>query len=273
MQRHFVVASLIETVICLFTSAPAEASLVICVYNSNAVYIASDSLVAEAHGAMKYQSEKVFKLGETHMVGVTGQYGSDFIDDRTRKPICTVNLLSDLETQCKLLCSTTNSLEAKIQTIMNVLATNSAIYARLCSLAQNPNDGIALFFTGYDESNQRFFGSYSHMRGTSQPTLAAEFDSRTNSTSIYFLGEDRFLGTLLRNPERLPSVGQSQGVVETLEHLNHGLPVAEDRLVNSLMEMFALHKTYASTYTTDKGWIGEPYVIYRITKKGISKLR
>ena len=34
-----------------------------------------------------------------------------------------------------------------------------------------------------------------------------------------------------------------------------------------------LHKNYAAAMSVDKGWIDEPYVIYRIRKEGIEQIR
>jgi hypothetical protein len=59
----------------------------------------------------------------------------------------------------------------------------------------------------------------------------------------------------------------------TIVGLFAGIPMPQERMVSCLLEMFRLHKLYAATFTNDKGWIGEPYVIYKITKTGVEQIR
>jgi hypothetical protein len=48
--------------------------------------------------------------------------------------------------------------------------------------------------------------------------------------------------------------------------------MSEEDIVQFMLEMFRLHKKYAATFSSDKGLIDEPYVVYKITKEKIAKI-
>jgi len=259
---------------CLLALSPCYGSLVISYYSGKALYLATDSLVTGVDGLNSYKSEKVFSFGKNQMVALTGEYGTQISDKSTGKTVADLNLLSHLKARCELLCRSTNSLRTKIESILKDLESKSADYAQFCAHFGKTNTGIGVFFAAYDEVDKTFLGFYCQMFGTNHPALTTAFDSRTNQTFLGVMGEDHFLGTLLASPKTLPPLHESKALSETLTALKQGLPVPEEKLTASLLEIFRLHKSFAKIITSgeDKGLIGEPFVIYRIMSEGIEKL-
>jgi hypothetical protein len=238
------------------------------------MYLATDSLVTGMGGLDDYNSEKVFRFGKNQMVALTGEYGTHVVDKSTGKTVFDLNLLSELKAQCERLRVSTNSLRAKIESILNDLDSKCAEYAQFCARFGKTNAGIGVFFAAYDDATKTFLGRYCQMFGTNHPALTTAFDSRTNQTFLGVMGEDHFLGTLLTSPQTSARLHQSKALSETIAALKQGLPVPEDKLTASLLEIFRLHKSYAKVITSgqDPGLIGEPFVIYRIISEGIERL-
>ena len=49
-------------------------------------------------------------------------------------------------------------------------------------------------------------------------------------------------------------------------------PIADERLTDCMVETFRVHKKHASRFQFDPGRIGEPYVVYKITKEKLERL-
>ena len=254
----------------------AFASIVICVYNNGAIYLAADSRVtAVAKTANTISATpKLLKFQKTCCAAITGNYGSDFYSKDTGKLIADINLLTELRIICERDYSSTERLTFRIKSVCNTLSESYAGFTELCRLTGLKADGASLMFAGYDNERTNFFVSVYYIGKTNNPPFVEVFNSGTSSTYLGVMGEDAFLGAVLFSPQDLPNkVEQSDELRVVLSSIRLGVPISESRMKQTILALFELHKKYATSMSADKGWIGEPYLIYEITKTEVKQLQ
>jgi hypothetical protein len=137
-------------------------------------------------------------------------------------------------------------------------------------------DPFKLQFIGFDPASSAFLSCVYSFHSTNATSFHTNFYFGPNQHGfgVGFQGEVNFLSALVfrRDPE-LAKLCRKE-LRKNLQELC--LPtsrIPEQRLAQCLLEMFRLHKEHAARLGFDKGRIGEPYVIYKITKDRITQIR
>jgi hypothetical protein len=268
---------LLCSLLTIFPYHSLMASLVICIYNNNELYVASDSCSTVVpkietinSPVMQFQTKKIFKVTDTCCVSITGDFGMSLSNQITGQ-MSKIFLPNGLETVCSNLNLAAEPLQSDIATVISRFNVRYSDYVNQ-ALATGGNskdiNGTRICFWGYDGSTHEFFGSSCYFNGTNDIILEAAFDSASSPNYIGLQGEDAFLPSVIRGPEKFAEL-HSNEFSKTIKDIYRGTPVSEASMMNCILEMFHLHKTYAAQMSSDKGWIGEPYVIYKITDKGL----
>jgi hypothetical protein len=214
--------------------------------------------------------KKVFSVANTCCVSIANNYGG-FVRDEATGRISLLFLPKELESACNEMRQSTEPLQ---NTITNFLAGFKSKYddymrRQLLDGTTNQDTSTRLVFWSYDDSRKIFFGSSYLFKGTNHTVLETVFERGTNSVGgpLSFQGEDSFLPGFIRSEDKQMAALRSEEFTKTITAILAESPLAEDRVVNCMLEMFRLHKAYAPLFSSEKGWIGEPYVIYKITKE------
>ena len=256
------------------------ASLVITAYRDHAIYVASDTLVSELDGTPQSHEKKVFQLGDTCLAAWTG-----LVRLGPKEKACpnqTPSLYGALEKLCreysasrepraeqedKLVREITREYRGYIQWAL----TNGASPADL----NGERLRGALSFAGYDPASKVFFGRTYCLQGTNEVSGRTDFNIGLNvvGASVGFQGESHFLSALVYgHDKKLTALCPKKYQMEISELLNPAATISEERLVDCLLEMLRLHQRHAARLGYDKGFIGEPYVVYKVTAEKITQI-
>jgi hypothetical protein len=255
------------------------ATLIIGLYNNDAVYLASDSLMTQTQGngtQRTFNVRKIFPISDTYCVSIANNYGG-FMQQLNTRGISLLLFPAELAIMCSNACSVKQPSQSKITAIV------SGFNLKYCEYMQNrlapPTIGedvaTRLCFWGYDDSRKAFI-CYSYLfNGTNQlPQESTFFVRGTNhvGSALTLQGEATFLPKLLYAKDGPLAQLRPDEISSTIGSVMAEIPIAENRVTNCILQMFALQKTHAAAYSADKAWVGEPYVIYKLTKQGIVKL-
>lgn len=255
-------------------------SLVVCACRSDAMFLASDSLtavtgnVSELEHLGPHTSSKIFKVTDTCCAAVTGGFGH-FFTQKNAGIAFRVYLPDALEAICKNVSTAQIPLSNAMSAVtaqFGMAHANYIHWGTKAGLRPEDIEPTRLSFWGYAKLEKRFFGASCLFAGTNDVILTRQFDSSQTPVYIAVQGEGTFLPSVIRDPDRLPNL-RSNEFSRTVKDFYSLNPVSEERMVNFLLEAFEMQKKYASQFSSDKGWIGEPYVIYRINTEGITKIR
>jgi hypothetical protein len=253
----------------------SEATLIIAIYNNNAFYVCSDSLVSQ-QDSNHFNAKKIFEVSKTCCVSIANNYGGPVRDAGTGH-ISLLFLPNELDKEC---AEFSHSPEPLQSVITNITARFKSKYddymsRKLPNGTTNQDFKTRLCFWGYDDLNQSFFGYSCLFNGTNHNDLESVFERGAKNTAgpLWFQGEDSFLPGLIMSQDKQLVALRTIEFNEGIQAIRAELPLADDRVVKSILEMFRLHKQYAPIYSSEKGWIGEPYVIYKITKEKIVQIR
>lgn len=258
--------------------SPSFASLVICIYHNNNIYLGSDSLVHGEGQEKDFNTSKTFQITDTCLVSITGTFGSNFRDSKTGQVISQISLPSELGKICRDLNATNLPLEYRIDAVVRQFGLKYIEYFRkMLSIGEDPQkiEATRLYFVGYDLSTKSFFGKSCLFHGTNQAAMETRFvrNSKNNLTDFSFQGEGNFLPKLLTSSDDMFLKLSSDDLKRTMNQLSRpNSVVSDDSVINLMLEMFSLHKANASSTGSDKGFIGEPYVIYKITSEQTLKI-
>jgi hypothetical protein len=218
--------------------------------------------------------EKVARCGPSQIAAITGDYGADFSKDGGTN-LFTINVLKTLQNRCRNLMKSPRTIYAKQEEIFKAVSSEYDVYERMLSqFTGKHTEGCGVLVTGFDPSANRFLSVYASIGGTNQMTISTNFDSAICSYYFSVLGETHFVPTLMRNPTVVPLNEQSEAFRETRSRVLTNVFTPESILLPGLLNIFQLHQKYAfaATKGQDKGWIGEPYLIYRLDRNGIMRL-
>jgi len=257
----------------------AFASLAICIYHDQRIYIASDSLV-HGIGEKDFKAPKIFPIGNTTWVSITGYYGSTVRDRKTGQAVSRIFFPIELGRICKEANASKQlvTLEDKINSINQRFAL---IYSEgldtLLSTKVDPRtiEATRLYFVGYDPSTKSFFGKSYLYQGKGRPTIETRFvrNADNNEPDISFQGESHFLSRLLTSSDSAFTTLRSENLNKTFSQLLMPDSIVTDQDVkNFILELFNLHKLHAASVGPDKGLIGEPYHIYKIMSDKTMKI-
>ncbi len=267
-----------SVVLTLMPWNPSFASLVICIYHNNQLYLGSDSLVHGEGGEKNFNTPKIFPIADTCWVSITGNYGSTFRDTKTGSIISRIILPLELGQICRDLNATNQPLEYKIITVAQQFGSKYIdCFEKRLSTGEDLRkiEDTRICFVGYDPSTKSFFQKTRLFQGTKQAPLETKFErnSKINDPVFSFQGEDNFLPALLTSSDEIFIKLRSDDLKRTMSQLRRPDSVVSDESVTNLMlEMFSLQKAKASSTVPDKGFIGEPYVIYKITTEQTTKI-
>jgi len=103
----------------LFSCKSAQATLVISIYNNDAIYLGSDSLVSHLNGtAEKRRVRKVFTLDKTCSVSIVGLNGGPVGDIYTGR-LTNISIAAVLGSTCKHLLASEEPLQSKITNVLS----------------------------------------------------------------------------------------------------------------------------------------------------------
>ncbi len=258
------------------------ASLVITAYRDQVVYVASDSLVSGLDGTPQSHAKKTFQMGDTCLVSWTGFARWTPADKVSATAGPAPSIYAALKKLCRECNSSREPLAAQRDQILREITGQYGDCMR-CALSNGVSpDHLnaealagALSFAGYDPSSKAFFSQTYYFQGTNDVSAQTDFNIGPNVTgaSVSFQGEFHFLSALVYgHDKKLTDLCPRKYRRDIGELLAPQTPIPEQRLVDCLLEMFRLHKQHASRLGYDKGAIGEPYRVYRVTKEKITQI-
>jgi hypothetical protein len=261
----------------LFWLCPSSlATLIICIYNRNQIYLASDSQVSDCGGKRIGSHNKIFPISQNCCIGLSGFCGGNPIQ-QSGGTFESSSLTRTLEN----LCREASANDAPLVSKMDAIATRLSILH--CAIFSNevPTNGTnqshfltKLQYAGYNATKHCFFSSSYMLDGTNGTHLEPVFErgSTNNECSVTFQGEDKFPSALLTTTNMRLYKLRSAAFSEVIDDLKSGNSVSDARIINFMLEIFKLHKEHSASMGYDDGWIGEPYLIYKITKEGIVQI-
>ena len=256
------------------------ATLIIGLYNNDAVYLASDSRMTQPQGngtRRTFNVRKIFPISDTYCVSIANNYGG--LIQETNTGIVSLLLLPlELEVMCSNAYTVKQPIQSKITSIVSDFNSKYCEYmeSRLSPPTIGEDVATRLCFWGYDDSRKAFIcSSYLFDRTNRVPEGITFFVRGTNhvGSPVSLQGETTFLPAVLLAKDKALAQLRTDELSITFGTIMAEVPIAENRVKDCILQMFELQKTHAAAYSTDKGWVGEPYVIYKLTKQGIVKLR
>jgi hypothetical protein len=243
------------------------ASLVIGIFNNDTLFVAADSQASELSSDKKMIHRKIFKASDTCCVAITGQLGSTYKKDS--QVVGRVMLSEDLELISREVCLTTNLPREKISRVVSKFDSR---YREFCAWQRKTGFEVQLThlcFWGYDRMATNFFcGSYVYSNTNVVYSVPFQRGAKAAGKPIMFVGENEFLPALISAKSGpLKELKSHEFERLTSEILNEESPVPEREIEHYILELFDLHSKYAAKFSANKGRIGEPYVIFKITKE------
>jgi len=259
--------------------APLKASLAIFFYNNDALFVGEDSMVAHPQGTNyeKIVQTKIFRMDKQGVVTMTGYLGTIFTHLPTGKQI-DERLFVKSESICKLLDSSPAPISDKLNSALEEYRRE---YQRLMEWNERAEtdlatlDGTRICFIAYEPTNGVFFGLSYLLSPTNRiGVLEKMFERASNNNGglLFFQGEDSFLSALVRSSETNFTSLRTEKFNNFLNRYNARQPLTDEQAVDGMLEMFRLQAKYASKMSTDKGLIGEPYIIYKINRQEANRL-
>ncbi len=209
-------------------------------------------------------------------VGMTGLFGIPIKAQTNQPPSGLFTLSDELKNFCDEEYSEAKPTSDKVLSIHDNFETAHQAYlkkAKSDGISLLPEDqGTRLYFVGYDDSKSNFVGITTVFR-----TNATDSDVVFVRGANYFgppiteMGEAKFINAATSSDDPKFKDIRSK-IPKTFYQALYGTPLSEGDVVNLILQLFRLHKEYASSFYKDEGNIGEPYVIYKITKDGVKKV-
>ncbi len=254
-------------------------SLVITIYHDQAIFIGSDSLaVSMATGERVQSVQKIFRVSSNACAAITG-FAVLKLGGLPGRPAYSLNIVDALEKLCEREADAPVSTEAKIALIASDLNLRCKFFFDDPAIkipAGNDAGKTRIQFAGYDPDQKRFFVK-SFIPGVAdapQFDIAYEFGGKkekAGSFPLSFQGEARFLSELMSHHAGLWSLVSSD-FAKTIDRLNSPRKVPDYMIKNCMLEMFYLHRQNAARYDLDKGLIGPPYHVFKITRDKVIPL-
>lgn len=270
-QQFFWWAAIVISILC----QRCEATLVISIYNNNAVYLASDSLLSPCDDRLKkINGPKIFMVSTNFCVAMSGLFGIPE-KPRTNQPSGLFVLSGELKSFCDEEYSQPKPLKNKVMSIGDHFDEADQAYLEKMKsegISLLPEDqGTRLYFVGYDSSRTNFVGLTS-VYGIDIPDKVVFIRGVNHfGPPITEMGESKFINAVVSsNDPRFKDVRSK--IPKTFNEALYELPISEEDMTNLILQLFQLHKKYAASFYSDEGNIGEPYVIYKITKEGVKRV-
>lgn len=257
-------------------ASPAFGSLVITIYHNEAIYIGSDSMATSlATGKQVESVQKIFQFSTNACAAITG-LAMLKVGGLPGKPEYSLNVVKALERLCERELSKPDSVESKIALIARDLNFRSKVFFEDPAIKLPPasaSERTRIQFAGYNPEKRRFFLK-SLVLGTEenlQFDIAQEFGEKKGEI-VSLQGEARFLKDLLSRKDRVLWSLVSPDFARTADKLTGSGVVPSNLVRHYMLEMFYLHRRYAPNLSEDKGLIGPPYRVFKITKVKVTQL-
>jgi hypothetical protein len=259
----------------LFLCSCARADLVICVHRQDNLFVAGDTLSTSAGTDVSSSGRRIFKLEDACCVTITG-FIEPLLKDTKSGKAATIFFPGELEQ----ICEETRRLDEPLADKISQTVTRFGERYHDClqhraksKKAPAPDAGeikTRITFLGYDSASKKFFGRAYRFSETNRTVLESVFESNgTNDPAgLSFVGETGFPRALLAGEQRVAQL-PSDDFRDAIKDLYSGAPVTDGRIIKCLLEMFRLQKENSARLGYDRGTIGEPYTIYKITREEI----
>jgi hypothetical protein len=262
----------------------ALGSLVIMLYHKDTMYLASDSLgtsfayddPSHVLGEASHSVQKISRISEHCCAAITGFAGHG-IESKSGKLLISLDVPKSLGRLCALEATNSASLDEKMESIATKLNSEYCAFfkngAQITGSAYE-HDPTRLQFAGYNTEKRCFFVKSCVLDGTNSvhPELVKEYRGATDPNCFSLQGEARFLQTLMSGdqPELIKLL--SPEFTDTAAELITDKTVSDGSVTNLILEMFRLHKENSARLGYDKGQIGPPYRIFKMTTEKIVEL-
>jgi len=271
-SRDFVQVCVIAA---FLSNAQAKGTLIMAFCNGDSLYIGSDSLEMTLDGSYSNRVEKIRSVAKGCCFSLTGLATYNLpskVNGRTLHFDC------PQEMQNAFIETRFPSLPLLIR-ITNAVAVFERAFKSFCSEAieggANRADAFnQTYFTfwGQEEHSDCFYGLGWATEGTNDGIFHATFDSKRNPRNIFLQGESDFLLAFIKNHNDFPTVELSDASKRTWDKIFSLQPVSDGEIIPEMVELFAVHRKYAPLLSSDRGFIGEPYVIWRLRNHVAVKL-
>jgi hypothetical protein len=253
----------------LLTSVSASGTLIMAFCNGNALYLGSDSLQTTTDYSYTNHVQKIRAVGTNCCVSLSGfSRWTSQVQGRTRE----FDFLDQMEGALRK----TESSRRPLPAITNAVMEFEKWYRKCCGKAvaggTTNSYGPVFTFWGYDRRLNRFCGLGWACSGTNRGVFQETYDSRGHAGRLFLQGESDFLSAFISNPNNFPTVTLSDRSKQTWDRVALYEAVSEEELVAEMVELFALHKLHAATFSPHSGHIAEPYVIWRLRRDGAKML-
>lgn len=247
---------------------PARATLIMCLLHKETMYLASDSLLTYVGGTSNTLVQKTFPIATNASAALCGGYG--VVTRRTTK-----DLGGWLHRKCASLYSKPYPLRDKMGDIFTGFKKE---YNEVSNLVANADIKTELIFCGYDEKSDKFFCESC----TNAGPFGFQFELAPNETSVFVTFGGGGFETALFSPIGPPPEDppndrfkewRSDEFIRLVREIRFNNPMTEDEIIKWLLMLFDLHKKHAAEAVKNPGDIGPPYVIYKITKTHVTKIR
>jgi len=219
--------------------------------------------------------QKIFRFSTNGCAAITGSAMLK-LSGLPGKPEYSLNIAKALEQLCDRELSKPQSIEEKIALIAGELNLRCKVFFEDPGVKLPPSwqsERTRIQFAGYDPDNQRFFLKSFLVGVADKPQfdMSQELGAK-NGEMLSLQGESRFLKDLLSRKDRVLWGLVSPEFAKTFDKLNGRSKVPDYLVKNYILEMFYLHRRYAANLSEDKGLIGPPYRVFKITKNKVVQL-
>ena len=259
-------------------SCTARATLIICLRHKSEVFLASDSMLVRGNDAevglpTQTNADKIFPFSKTCLIAVANWNGPVQLD--TNSGEFSSEFVSFVTNMAPKLLDTNLPLQTNITSVMLRFLPLWAEAINRNKLADPTIDLSKLMtricFVGYDGESKEFFFQPFTFSGTNIATLSGP---RMPMSEVFraTVGQGDFASDLLAGKTNFISQA-SLSCQETIHDLNAGMPdISEERIVNAILEVFALDKSDANRAQHDPVLIGPPYKIFKITTNEVVRI-
>ena len=241
--------------------------MVIAVFRENALYVAEDSqvMVTKDSDFVPTTGRKSFLSSTNSCITVTALVGTE--------KISFPDLMENIFTNSY---RPSLSLEVVFKDSINQFYAKHYLPAARGVSSKTKSTRISLW--AYDSSRQTFIGYTCRLDESDKPkveTLLQIGETNNFSGQVMLQGETEFLNAVLHgNKTNFTSLvhAEFQGRVKNLRETLVGLQRIDAEVVATIVELFELHIQHAKRLTSDNGWVGPPYTVYKITTNQASLL-
>jgi hypothetical protein len=263
----------------VFPCCNVRGNLAISLFQQDELYFGADSPAPIDLPRAPNPGARVFKVSDTCCVAITGFEGPVIRKPKRGEPVA-VSFPADLAD----LCEQSRRQYLPVMSIIQNVATHFGERYRDClvnvmepaGMATTESDALAtrLQFAGYDVERQEFFGISYRFAGPSRAVRESVFTrSATNRLgSLSFQGDTAFAADLVADNEKVAQLA-SPRLRQSLIDLYKGTPMKLEEATECFLELFRLQQEHAGPMGYSGSPVREPFVIYRITRDGVVRVR